>query len=51
MLVVHVDDYLYGGITKISSGFKSLLQTQFGIGSTESHKFNIMGAHLFQDEW
>lgn len=48
--VLQVDDFLQAATTEILSRFKSLLQAEFGIGSTESCKFDIIGAHLSENK-
>lgn len=50
VLVVQVDNYLYGGTTKILSRFKAFLRVQFWFRSTESCCDDIIEAHLSQNE-
>lgn len=50
MLVVQVDDYIYTGTPDSIQNFESFLQSQFLVGTLEAHKFDVMGAHLDQND-
>lgn len=46
MLVVQVNDFLYGGTPNLAWDFEKFLHPQFKIGSTEHTFVMIKGAHL-----